>query len=239
MGLKSFGWGMEEDSMRDEGPPQGLDPLGFTWSPAALESEALLRRRSPVRGGALQPARPVSGRQTLYLQRCGLVWPMSSAGEFRHLVRIAGKDLEGSKKLAVALSDIKGVGHDFSNSVIASLGLDPRLRLGTLTEEQVAKVEEALHRSAKSGLPMWYYNRRKDPETGETQQLLSSDLDFAMKNDIDRERNVQSWRGIRHGLGLKVRGQRTRTTGRKGRTVGVRKAALQAAAKEAAAKEEK
>jgi small subunit ribosomal protein S13 len=65
-------------------------------------------------------------------------------------------------------------------------------------------------------------------------------LDFVLKGDIDNEKNVQSWKGVRHSLGLKVRGQRTRTTGRKGRTVGVRKAALQAAAKAAAAsKEEK
>jgi len=66
-------------------------------------------------------------------------------------------------------------------------------------------------------------------------------LDLAIKNDVEAEKNVQSWTGVRHSLGLKVRGQRTRTTGRKGRTVGVRKAALQAAAKAAAAetKEEK
>ena len=59
---------------------------------------------------------------------------------------------------------------------------------------------------------------------------MGPDLDFALKTDLDREKNVQSWRGVRHGLGLKVRGQRTRTTGRGGRTVGVRKSTLQAAA---------
>ncbi|TLX95508.1 MAG: 30S ribosomal protein S13, partial [Thaumarchaeota archaeon] len=51
--------------------------------------------------------------------------------------------------------------------------------------------------------------------------------------------NQRSWKGIRHALGLKVRGQRTRTTGRKGRTVGVRKAALVAAAKQAAGEAKK
>ncbi len=165
---------------------------------------------------------------------------MSTTTEFRHLVRIAGKDLEGNKKLIVALSDIRGVGNNFAATVIKKLGIDPRVRLGTLSEDQVHDVERALQNAATSALPQWYYNRRKDPETGETKQLLGSDLDFVIKNDIDAERNVQSWRGIRHGLGLKVRGQRTRTTGRKGRTVGVRKAVLQAAAKAAAqAKEEK
>jgi small subunit ribosomal protein S13 len=161
-----------------------------------------------------------------------------STSDFRHLVRIAGKDLEGSKKLIVALSDLRGVGYNFASTVTGRLGLDPRIRLGTLTEEQIKQVETAIQDASVSSLPTYYYNRRKDPDNGETKQLLGSDLDFAIKNDIEDERNIQSWRGVRHSLGLKVRGQRTRTTGRKGRTVGVRKAVLQAAAKEAAAKKE-
>jgi small subunit ribosomal protein S13 len=163
---------------------------------------------------------------------------MSSAGEFRHLVRIAGKDLEGSKKLVAALADLHGVGYNFGNTLAWKLGLDPRARLGTLSEEQIKQIETAVQDASITSLPQWYYNRRKDPYYGETKQLLGSDLDFANKNDIEDERNIQSWIGIRHGLGLKVRGQRTRTTGRKGRTVGVRKAVLQAAAKAAAAKKE-
>jgi small subunit ribosomal protein S13 len=164
---------------------------------------------------------------------------LSATGEYRHLVRIAGKDLEGSKKVVVALSDLRGVGYNFANIVVKKLGLDQRVRVGTLSESQVREIEKALRDATALELPAYFYNRRRDPETGETKQLLGADLDFALKTDIDNERNVQSWKGIRHSLGLKVRGQRTRTTGRKGRTVGVRKAVLQAAAKEAAAKEEK
>ncbi|HZW84496.1 MAG TPA: 30S ribosomal protein S13 [Nitrososphaerales archaeon] len=164
---------------------------------------------------------------------------MSEQSEFRHLVRISGRDLNGSKKLIVALSDLKGVGYNFANVITTQLSLDPRVRLGTLNDDQIKEVEAAIQ-SAKSSLPQWYYNRRKDPETGESRQLLGSDLDFIQKNDVEDEKNIQSWKGVRHSLGLKVRGQRTRTTGRKGRTVGVRKATLVAAAKAAAtSKEEK
>jgi len=163
---------------------------------------------------------------------------MAEASEFRHLVRISGRDLEGGKKLIVALSDLKGVGYNFANVITTKLSLDPRVRLGTLSEEQVKQIEEAITSTSKAALPRWYYNRRNDPETGEARQLLGSDLDFVQRNDIEDEKNIQSWKGVRHGLGLKVRGQRTRTTGRKGRTVGVRKATLVAAAKEAAAKKE-
>ncbi len=164
---------------------------------------------------------------------------MSEASEFRHLVRISGRDLDGGKKLIVALSDLKGVGYNFANVVTTRLKLDPRVRVGTLTEGQVKEIEAAIQSTSTMALPKWFYNRRYDPETGEAKQLLGSDLDFIQKNDIQDERDIQSWKGIRHGLGLKVRGQRTRTTGRKGRTVGVRKATLVAAAKEAAKKEEK
>ena len=164
---------------------------------------------------------------------------MSEASEFRHLVRISGRDLDGGKKLIVALSDLKGVGYNFANVITTRLSLDPRVRLGTLSEQQVKEVEDAIQSTSRGALPRWYYKRRNDPETGEAKQLLGSDLDFIQKNDIEDEKNIQSWKGVRHGLGLKVRGQRTRTTGRKGRTVGVRKATLVAAAKEAAKKEEK
>lgn len=163
---------------------------------------------------------------------------MSEATEFRHLVRISGKDLEGGKKLIVGLSDLKGVGYNFANVITSKLGLDPRVRLGTLSDEQVKEIEAAIQATSRSALPKWYYNRRNDPDTGEARQILGSDLDFIQKNDIEDEKNIRSWKGVRHSLGLKVRGQRTRTTGRKGRTVGVRKATLVAAAKEAAAKKE-
>ncbi|MHA1596704.1 MAG: 30S ribosomal protein S13, partial [Candidatus Asgardarchaeia archaeon] len=53
--------------------------------------------------------------------------------------------------------------------------------------------------------------------------LLGSDLILRINMDIQREKKLRSWRGMRHALGLKVRGQKTRTTGRTGRTVGVRR----------------
>jgi small subunit ribosomal protein S13 len=156
-----------------------------------------------------------------------------SSTEFRHLVRIHGKDLSGSKKVIPALSDLRGVGDNLATMMVNRMGLDPKTRVGMLSESQVKEIENALTNPSSLGLPLWAFNRRRDPDSGDTRQLLGSDLDFVLKSDIDREKNVQSWKGIRHSLGLKVRGQRTRTTGRKGRTVGVRKAALAEAAKAA------
>jgi small subunit ribosomal protein S13 len=75
-------------------------------------------------------------------------------------------------------------------------------------------------------MPEWYLNRRKNTDTGSNSHLITSDLDFAASNDIDREKTVMSWRGYRHMFGLRVRGQCTRTTGRKGGAVGVKKVKL-------------
>jgi small subunit ribosomal protein S13 len=160
-----------------------------------------------------------------------------SSTEFKHLVRLGGKDLDGSKKILAALSDIKGVGYNFANALVSKLGINPHTRLGSLSEQQINEIESALKGVSDIRLPEWIFNRRKDPETGETKQLLSAELEFVVKNDIEREKSIQSWKGIRHSLGLKVRGQRTRTTGRKGRTVGVRKSAQQPAQKEQEKKE--
>jgi small subunit ribosomal protein S13 len=44
--------------------------------------------------------------------------------------------------------------------------------------------------------------------------------------DIDQAKEIKSWRGYRHAYGLKVRGQRTKTTGRAGKALGVKKKAI-------------
>ena len=161
------------------------------------------------------------------------------ASEFRYLVRVKGKDLDGRKKAVAALADLKGVGYNFAQAVVSGAGIDPKMRFGQLSDAQVKDIERVLADTSSLNVPQWAFNRKRDPESGETKQLIGSDLDLATKADVERERNIQSWRGVRHGLGLKVRGQRTRTTGRKGKTVGVRKATLQAAAAAKPAEEKK
>ena len=82
-------------------------------------------------------------------------------------------------------------------------------------------MEEVARDPLGHGIPAWLLNRRKDPVTGKDLQLYGSDLVYAIREDIQREMRIKSWRGVRHSLGLKVRGQRTRTTGRTGTAVGV------------------
>ncbi len=146
-----------------------------------------------------------------------------SASEYKHILRIAGKDIEGGKKLIVALSEIKGVGYNFAQVLIQSLNINPNMRVGLLTENDIREIEQAISNPAKAGIPQWYLNRRKNMDDGSNNHMITSDLDFAASNDIEREKLVMSWRGYRHMFGLRVRGQCTRTTGRRGGAVGVKK----------------
>jgi|TARA_B100000315_G_C14595867_1_gene599254 small subunit ribosomal protein S13 len=148
------------------------------------------------------------------------------SGEFKHIVRLFGRDLKGEKKIGPALCDLKGVGWVIASSVVNSLQFDSRARLGSMTDQQIGQLQEALKDPAKIGLPSWKLNRKRDIETGSTLHLIGSDLEIATRNDISREHSVGSWRGMRHAWGLKVRGQRTRTSGRKGKTIGVKKTDL-------------
>src|SRR3712207_8293925 len=89
------------------------------------------------------------------------------------------------------------------------------------TEIYTLSLHDALPIS-KAGIPQWYLNRRKNMDDGSNNHMITSDLDFAASNDIEREKLVMSWRGYRHMFGLRVRGQCTRTTGRRGGAVGVK-----------------
>ena len=143
--------------------------------------------------------------------------------EFKHIVRVAGKDLQGKKSLQMALTDLKGVNITFARALAYVTGIDPFAKLGELSKEQVEKIEKSLKSPSEFGIPVWMLNRRKDVETGKDMHLIGSDIDIAVRSDIGRERHIRSRRGIRHELGLPVRGQRTRSTGRKGLTVGVKR----------------
>lgn len=149
---------------------------------------------------------------------------MSSGSQhFRHIVRIAGVDLEGKLDVVHGLAGIKGIGVNLATVLVRKLGIDPTRRIGELGDTELAALEDAVANPSKYGVPSWMLNRRKDYETGEDLHFIGADLIFKVRQDIEREKKIKSWRGIRHALGLKVRGQRTATTGRFGPTVGVKK----------------
>jgi small subunit ribosomal protein S13 len=147
--------------------------------------------------------------------------------EFNYIVRLHGTNIDGTKMVPYALTEIKGVGIRLARSIVKQLGLDATERLGSLNDSDVRKLEEAIDKPKSVGLPPWMLNRRKDPMTGGDIHLIASDLDLRVKDDIDLMRETRSWKGERHSRGLKVRGQHTKTTTRSGRSIGVSKARVQ------------
>ena len=143
--------------------------------------------------------------------------------EFRHITRIAETDLDGTLKVAHAISKIKGIGISTANAIVKKSKVNPETRLGFLSEQDLEKLEGIIKHPTRYNLPEWLFNRQKDLDTGKNLHLTGSDLVLQTKTDIDFMKATKSWKGYRHSYGLKARGQRTKTTGRKGKAIGVRK----------------
>jgi small subunit ribosomal protein S13 len=151
----------------------------------------------------------------------------SEGSSYKAVIRIAGVDLPGNVKVGYALPKIRGVGRSFSNAVLRGAGVNPDAPTGQLTDEEVSRIEDALREPGKYGIPSWLFNRQKDPFIGKSVHVVGPDLLIQLRKDVETMMKLKSWKGVRHALGLKVRGQRTRTTGRLGQTVGVKRKAIQ------------
>ncbi len=108
------------------------------------------------------------------------------------MARVIGIDLPANKRLEIALTYLYGIGRKLSNQIIAKLNLDPNMRAHRLTEEDVARLNSLL----------------------QSQYVVEGDLRRQVQNNIKRLISIHSYRGMRHRLGLPVRGQRTRTNAR-------------------------
>jgi len=86
----------------------------------------------------------------------------------------------------------------------------------------VAAIEEQV-KAYPASVPKWMVNRPVDVYSGEPKHLYGSDLTLSKEDDINLMKKMRCYRGIRHEGGLKVRGQRTKATGRFGKIVGVSK----------------
>lgn len=148
------------------------------------------------------------------------------SSEFKHIVRLLGKDLDGTQNVVFALNRIRGINIRLANALVKKANIPLDKRLGFLSDVEVRRLEETLANIESQGLPSWLLNHRKDLETGKDIHLTTADLDLQVKQDIERMTSIRSWRGYRHSYGLKTRGQRTRSTGRKGKVVGVKKKEL-------------
>ncbi len=140
-------------------------------------------------------------------------------------------DLDGNASLEMALKQIKGINFRLSRAVLSVSGIDSSKPLKEISEDQIKKIEAIIHDPISAGIPVWMLNRRKDMDTGKDVHLVSNDLDFTKKSDIDTMKKIRSWKGVRHIQGQPVRGQSTRSSFRvSGMVIGVSRKAIKAAA---------
>ena len=120
------------------------------------------------------------------------------------MARIAGVDIPRDKAVLIALTHIYGIGRVTSRKILDEANVDPRTAVRDLTDVELGRSRDQI------GL-----------------QQVEGDLRRSVQTNIARLREIGSYRGLRHRIGLPTRGQRTRTNARsrKGgrRTVGVRK----------------
>jgi len=147
---------------------------------------------------------------------------MAQEEEIRYFVRIGTTDLDGTKSVRVALTGIKGVGRHTSTVISRMAKVDEYASLGRLDEDSVNRLRTAVEQYITK-IPPWMANRPKDVYTGETKHLLGADVSLTKDEDVNLMRKIRCYRGIRHETGQKVRGQRTKSTGRTGTTVGVKR----------------
>ncbi len=145
--------------------------------------------------------------------------------EFKHIIRVANTDLDGNKHILQALRKIRGISFMVANAICEVTKTDKRMKAGNMQQETVEKLNDALKNPLKFRIPSWMLNRKKDPETGDNKHLIGADIKFTVDNDKKIMAMMKSYKGIRHQLGLPVRGQSTKSNFRrnKGKVQGVKR----------------
>jgi len=108
------------------------------------------------------------------------------------MARIAGVDLPRDKRIEIALTYIYGIGLPSAKNNLAATGINPDTRVKDLTEEEINKLQREIENNYK----------------------VEGDLRREVSANIKRLMDIGCYRGLRHRLGLPVRGQRTRTNAR-------------------------
>ncbi|XP_075396583.1 small ribosomal subunit protein uS13-like [Tenrec ecaudatus] len=139
--------------------------------------------------------------------------------KFQHILRVLNTNINGRQKIAFAIMAIKGVGRRYAHVVLRKADMDLTKRAGELPEDEVERGTTILQYQ----IPDWFLNRQEGVKDGKYSQVLADGLDNKLREDRERLKKIRVHRGLRHFRGLRVQGQHTKTTGRRGRTVGVSK----------------
>jgi small subunit ribosomal protein S13 len=142
--------------------------------------------------------------------------------DIKYFVRVRNTDLDGTRSVQISLTKIPGIGRITAQAISRLAKVNPLDIMGKLDDAGVDRLRQVVDNYGPL-VPRWMLNRPADPYTGEGKHLLSTDVLIAKEDDVNRMRKIRCYRGIRHETGQKVRGQRTKSTGRTGTTVGVKR----------------
>ncbi len=106
--------------------------------------------------------------------------------------RVAGVDIPGNKRSVIALTYIYGIGPTSASRILQQAGIDGNVRAKDLSEDELSRIASLVDKS----------------------YMVEGELRRMVAQNITRLRDIGCYRGIRHRVGLPVRGQRTRTNAR-------------------------
>ncbi|GIS44323.1 MAG: 30S ribosomal protein S13 [Euryarchaeota archaeon] len=142
--------------------------------------------------------------------------------DFNYIIRLADSDIDGLSRIGMGLTSVKGVGARTAMAICEIAGVDKEKLGGHLNDEELQQIRDAIE-SYPTEVPLWMLNRQRDIETGDELHLFSMDVSMTQDDDIARLRATKAYRGLRHAARKRVRGQRTRSNGRSGLTLGVQR----------------
>ena len=108
------------------------------------------------------------------------------------MARIAGVDIPDRKRGEISLTYIFGIGRSSARKILEKAGVDKNLKVQEWNDDQMSKVRQVISQDFK----------------------IEGELRSETQLNIKRLMDIGCYRGIRHRLGLPVRGQRTRTNAR-------------------------
>jgi small subunit ribosomal protein S13 len=157
--------------------------------------------------------------------------------DIRYFVRIGQADLDGTKSVERSLTELDGIGRRSARIIADKAGIDRRATFGALEDDEIEEIKGLVEGFAEE-VPEWLANHRNDFFDGETTHEIGNDLELTRRQDINRMKMIDSYKGVRHKRGQKVRGQRTKSTGRTEGTIGVNVEAIKEEAAEGGDEEE-
>jgi small subunit ribosomal protein S13 len=142
--------------------------------------------------------------------------------DFSYILRLADSDIDGLRPIAQGLTSIPGVGKRSAGQICRMADIEGSKLGGHLSDEEQNRIRTTIDEYALN-VPWWLVNRQRDLQSNEDAHIIGTEVKLTKKDDVARLAAIKTYRGIRHRSGHKVRGQRLRSNGRSGSTLGVQR----------------